>query len=83
MRQVGTTFTDAATHTGIAQEYTGSPVKTTLLISNLAAGSYHWQARLVSASGSSNWVSYGANTESEQDLAIVISNSAPSTNTST
>jgi len=80
IREVGTSFTDSATHTGSGVSYSGSVVTGSVTIDGLSdLTNYHWQARVCDADSiCSSWVSYGGNAESATDLTIVL-NTAPST----
>jgi hypothetical protein len=78
IREVGTSFTDTATHTGTGVAYTGVEVLGVVDVDGLSGSkSYHWQARSCDALDvCSGWASYGSNLESSADLRVVL-NSAP------
>lgn len=73
VREVGTDFSDVATHTGDDIAYSGGAgVTATVSMTGLVDGeSYHWQMRACDDSDQcSDWVSFGANAESAADFTV-------------
>lgn len=71
---VGTDFTGAPTVEGASTEIKS---QTTISVPvELADGSYHWQARVMSDEGAGEWVSFGENPETEADF--IVDSTAPS-----
>jgi hypothetical protein len=71
IREVGTAFSNTATHTGASQSYSGTPITVSINLNSLANSSYHWQYRVCDDQGAcSAWVSYGGNAENEADVII-------------
>ncbi|MCS7150791.1 MAG: Ig-like domain-containing protein, partial [Endomicrobia bacterium] len=68
-------FNGANLSTGTPVVYSGSGVVVgTITVSGLTNGTtYHWRARVVSPNGSSLWVSYGNNLETEVDFGCDLS----------
>jgi hypothetical protein len=64
--------------TGVA--YSGTPVQGWVNITGVDGESYHWQARVRNSSGTSNWVSFGGNSD-PNDIDIYIDNTLPSIDT--
>ncbi|NIT03659.1 hypothetical protein GTO10_01845 [Candidatus Saccharibacteria bacterium] len=57
IREVGTAFSNAVTHSGPAVAFSGTPVTGTAIVSGLTNGrSYHWQARANNSAGAGAWV---------------------------
>ena len=86
IQEEDTAFTDIATHTGTAVNFSGTPVTGTVQVTGLTPGkTYHWQASVHNASGvDSVWLAMGGNPDFGVDaIPPVLSISSPSNNLST
>ncbi len=82
LRPIGTPFSNSFTHEG---SFVASGSLVTVAITGLVPGTgYHWQARTIDAGAiTSDWTVFGANLETDPDLAILASgNTAPTAPTS-
>lgn len=80
IKAVGTSFD------GIGTQVSGlvaSGSTATVTWNGLASGNYHWRARAKDEFGGvSNWSSFGANSETENDFVVSVTNTAPAVPTS-
>ena len=74
LREIGTEFSDTATHTGDAVSYSGSDVIGSVTVSGLVdTAEYHWQAQVCDETDiCTSWESYGSNEESEIDFSVIL-----------
>lgn len=73
VREVGTDFSDVATHTGDDITYSGGAgaVATVSMTGLVDGASYHWQMRACDDSSQcSEWLSYGGNAENAADFTV-------------
>ncbi len=72
VRPVGVDFTGTPTHTGVATNFTGTPIVIRTPITDLVNNTqYHWRARVRDDSGVfSEWVSFGGNPETSPDFIV-------------
>jgi hypothetical protein len=84
VRTNATSFTNVATHTGSAVEYTGSPVLGTVTVTGLSSNSvYHWQASTTNEAGTSTWTTMGGSPDFGVDTTAPTTPGTPSTTTPT
>ena len=74
VQEIGTDFTDTATHTGDGVSYSGSDVIGSVTVTSLTdMTDYHWQSQVCDETGNCTaWESYGANDESATDFAVIL-----------
>lgn len=67
---LATAFTNQPTQSGVATTATGSTINSSLVVTGLGAGSYHWQARFTSGSTDGDWAPFAAGGTTTADFMI-------------